>query len=247
MAAARKPASRRPAPKSKPRARAQRSAVPAMRMPLLGQRQLDLIGLGLVALGVFLAFPVYLRWDGGAAGHAATQGIAYLVGEVGYAVPAAVVLGGAILVLRPVLPAVRPFRAGALCLFAALTLAFAAGTFGLGPPGQRSGYWDAPFFEARGGIAGDALLYAVAPAFSTIGAHILAVFLFVAAVLLLTGATVSGVVRATGSTLSDTTRALGRAVPARPVRAPRDEQPLPLVRLDTGITAAQLYGNAPWA
>jgi S-DNA-T family DNA segregation ATPase FtsK/SpoIIIE len=227
MPATRKPASRRPPAKPKPRARARRSAVPAMRVPLLEQRQLDLVGLGLVALGVFLAFPVYLHWAGGAAGHAATRGLAYLVGQVGYAVPAAVVGGGAILVLRPVLPAVRPFRAGALCLFAALTLAFAAGTFGLGPPGQRLQYWNAPFFEARGGIVGEALLYCVATAFSTIGAHILAVFLFVAAVLLLTGATVSGVLRATGSTLSDTTRALGRAVPPRPTRPPREE-PLPL-------------------
>ena len=76
--------------------------------------------------------------------------------------------------LRPVLPAVRPFRAGALCLFAALTLALAAGTFGIGPDGARHGYWNAPFFEPRGGIVGDALLYAVATAVSTIGAHILA-------------------------------------------------------------------------
>jgi S-DNA-T family DNA segregation ATPase FtsK/SpoIIIE len=224
MAAARKPATRRSTAKPKPRARARRSSVRAMRVPLLEQRHLDLIGLGLVALGVFLAFPIYLGWDGGAAGHAATRGIAYVVGQVGYGVPAAVVAGGAILVLRPVLPAVRPFRAGALCLFAALTLALAAGTFGIGPPGQRFDYFNAPFFEARGGIAGDALLYAVATAFSTIGAHILAVFLFLAGVLLLTGATVSGVLRATGSTLADTTRTLGRVVPARPVRAPREER-----------------------
>jgi S-DNA-T family DNA segregation ATPase FtsK/SpoIIIE len=226
MAAARKPASRRSTAKPKPRARARRSSVRAMRVPLLEQRHLDLIGLGLVALGVFLVFPIYLDWDGGAAGHAATRAIAYLVGQVGYGVPVAVAGGGAILVLRPVLPAVRPFRAGAICLFAALTLALAAGTFGIGPPGQRSEYWNAPFFEARGGIAGDALLYVVASAFSTIGAHILAVFLFIAGVLLLTGATVSGILRATGSTLSDTTRALGRAVPARPPRVPR-ERPLP--------------------
>jgi S-DNA-T family DNA segregation ATPase FtsK/SpoIIIE len=227
MAAARKPATRRSTAQSKPRARARRSSLSAMRVPLLAQRHLDLIGLGLVALGVFLVFPIYLDWDGGAAGHAATRGIAYLVGQVGYAVPAAIVCGGVILVLRPVLPAVRPFRAGAICLFAALTLALAAGTFGLGPPGQRFGYWNAPFFEARGGIAGDALLYVTATAFSTIGAHILAVFLFIAGVLLLTGATISGVLRATGSSLADTTRVLSRAMPARPVRAPREPRPVP--------------------
>jgi S-DNA-T family DNA segregation ATPase FtsK/SpoIIIE len=227
MATARKPAaSRRSAAKPKPRARARRASLSAMRVPRLEQRHLDLIGLGFVALGVFLAFPIYLDWDGGAAGQAATRAIVYCVGQVGYGVPVAVAAGGAILVLRPVLPAVRPFRAGALCLFAALTLALAAGTFGLGPPGQRAGYWDAPFFEARGGIVGDALLYATATAFSTIGAHILAVFLFVAGVLLLTGASVAGVLRATGSGLVDTTRALGRAVPARRT-TPAAESPPP--------------------
>jgi tRNA(Arg) A34 adenosine deaminase TadA len=31
------------------------------------------------------------------------------------------------------------------------------------------------------------------------------------------------------------------------LRMPLQPPPLPLVRLDTGITAAQLYGDAPWA
>src|SRR4051794_23413139 len=102
MAAARKPASSRSKPKPKPkgkpppRARARRSPVDAMKVPLLEQRHLDLVGLGLVAIGVFLAFPVYFDWDGGAAGQAATDGLAYLVGEVALAVPVAVILGGAL-------------------------------------------------------------------------------------------------------------------------------------------------------
>ncbi len=214
MASARKPASTK-SKTAKPKPRAKRAPVSAMHVPLLEQRHLDLIGLGLVAVGVFLAFPVYFGFDGGAAGHAATDGLAYLVGQVALGVPVAIVLGGALFVLRPVLPAVRPFRAGALCLFLAFTLALAAGTFGLGPPGVRDGYWNEWFFRPRGGIVGDALLYVTATAVSTIGAHILAVFLFVAAVLLLTGASVAGLLRATSSGLADTTRALGRAVPAR--------------------------------
>ncbi len=219
MAAARKPAPRRSPAKSKPRARARRSSLGALGLPALEQRHVDLIGLALVAVGVFLAFPLYLGWDGGAAGQAASEGLAYAVGQVAYAVPVAIVAAGAILVLRPVLPAVRPFRSGALCLFGALTLMLAAGTFGIGPTGVRHGYWDAPFFEARGGIVGDALLYVVATAASTIGAHIVALFLLVAGVLLLTGASVAGVLRATGSGLADTTRAIGRAVPV-PARRP---------------------------
>ncbi|MEJ7824750.1 MAG: DNA translocase FtsK [Solirubrobacteraceae bacterium] len=228
MAAARKPASKRSSAKAKPRARARRSSIDVLSIPLLEQRHLDLIGLGLVAIGIFLAFPVYLGWDGGVAGQAATDGLAYLVGEVALGVPVAIVVAGALFVLRPVLPAVRPFRSGALCLFAALTLALAAGTFGIGPPGTRSEYFDAPFFQLRGGIAGDALLYATATALSTIGSHIVAVFLFVAGVLLLTGASVAGVLRATGAGLADTTRALGRAVPARRPRAEQAEDDLPI-------------------
>ena len=219
MPAARKPAPRRQPAKRKPRARARRSSLGALGLPALEQRHMDLIGLALVALGVFLAFPLYLGWDGGAAGHAAKDGLTYAVGQVCYGVPVAIVAAGTILVLRPVLPAVRPFRSGALCLFAALTLMLAAGTFGLGPDGARTGYWNVPFFEQRGGIAGDALLYGVATAFSTIGAHILAVFLLVAGILLLTGASVAGVLRATGSGLVDTTRAIGRTVPVRPRRS----------------------------
>ena len=227
MAPARKPASRRQPAKpsakpsaAKPRPRAQRSSLGALGLPVLEQRHLDLIGLGLVAIGVFLAFPLYLGWDGGAAGQAATRGLAYAVGQVAYAAPAAIVATGALFVLRPVLPTLRPFRAGGLCLFAALTLMLAAGTFGIGPEGVRRGYWDAPFFEPRGGIVGDALLWTVATAVSTIGAHILALFLLVAGVLLVTGASVAGVLRATGSGLADTTRAIGRVVP-KPARRPR--------------------------
>ena len=233
MAAARKPASRRPsAPPSaksskasarpRARARAQRSSLGVLGLPALEQRHRDLIGLALVALGVFLAFPLYLRWDGGAAGHAATDGLAYAVGQVAYAVPVAIVAAGALFVLRPVLPTMRPFRAGAVCLFAALTLMLAAGTFGIGPDGVRDGYWNAPFFEDRGGIAGEALLWAVASAVSTIGAHILAIFLLIAGVLLLTGASVAGILQATGSGLADTTRAITRVVPAPRRRAPRE-------------------------
>ena len=60
-----------PARKSAKKASAHRSSLPwPPRLPVLEQRDLDLIGLGLVAVGVFLAFPLYLHWDGGEAGQA---------------------------------------------------------------------------------------------------------------------------------------------------------------------------------
>src|SRR3954453_16190564 len=95
--------------------------------------------------------------------------------------------------MRPVLPAVRPFRAGALCLILSALLLFGAG----GEP-VRGG----------GGVAGRALHDAAAKGFSAVGASIIAIFLATAGVLLLTGASVAGVLRATHSHVTETTRGL---------------------------------------
>jgi S-DNA-T family DNA segregation ATPase FtsK/SpoIIIE len=203
------PPARKPPSKKAARARARRSVAPwRPRLPVLEQRHLDLFGLGLVATGVFLAFPLYLGWDGGTAGEALVAGLRDVLGAVAYASPAALVAAGAVLVLRPVLPSVRPFRAGAVCLLAASTLALAAGTFGLGPQGGHGAFWVLDAMRERGGAVGEGLYYASSHLFSDVGAHIIAVFLFLAGVLLLTGASVAGVLRATSATVADTTRAL---------------------------------------
>jgi S-DNA-T family DNA segregation ATPase FtsK/SpoIIIE len=192
-------------PTRKPARRARRPASP-WRLPQLEQRQLDLIGLGLVALGLFFAFLVYFGWDGGRAGSQAVEGMRWLLGAGHYLVPIALAAAGAILMLRPVLPAVRPFRSGAVCVFAAVTLGLAAGT--VGPGGHRPGWWDAAWVKSRGGMVGEALDWAVTTLAGSVGAHILAVFLFVAGALLLTGASVAGVIKATTDSVSSTTRAL---------------------------------------
>src|SRR5262245_15910328 len=121
-----------PSRKTKPRAR-RAAPVSWPSLPQLDQRQLDLLGLALVAAGIFFGCLIYLSWDGGAGGSRAVDGLRDLVGAVHYVVPVAFVTAGALVVLRPMLPAVRPFRAGGACLFAGLTLGLAAGTFGLGP------------------------------------------------------------------------------------------------------------------
>jgi DNA segregation ATPase FtsK/SpoIIIE, S-DNA-T family len=189
--------------KTRSKARARRSPVPwPPRLPVLEQRHLDLIGLGLVAVGVFLAFPLYLRWEGGEAGQAIVDGLTWGIGRVAWATPVALVAAGVLLVMRPALPAgVRPFRAGALCLLAAACLGLAVGTLGFGPGDG------APVAE-RGGHLGQVMADGSTRLFSEVGAHILAVFLFCAALLLLTGATVAGVLRATGEQVVETARTL---------------------------------------
>jgi S-DNA-T family DNA segregation ATPase FtsK/SpoIIIE len=236
-----RPTSKRPA-KAAPRRRARRSSGVALRLPVLEQRHLDVIGLGMVAVAVFLVFPLWLSWEAGAAGDAVTDALKLVVGEVAYAVPIVLAVVGALVVLRPVLPAIRPLRTGALCMFGAVTLALAAGTFGLGPGGDSPGFWNRPWMEEHGGVVGEALLYGSTKAVGTVGAHILAVFLFVAGAILLTGASIAGVIRATHSGVADTTRALRTAVPAR---QPRPEPLMPPEPADEEVHVTQTMVRAP--
>src|SRR5215210_1911815 len=210
MPPARRRTKPKPKPKAKPRARRSR---PSWRgsLPVLEQRHYDVIGLGLVAAAIFLAFVVYLRWDGGQAGDGAVEGLRVLFGAVHYIVPAALMAAGAIMVLRPVLPAIRPFKAGAVCLFAALTLGLAAGTLGLGPGGGAP-TWEPAWVKPRGGMVGEGLYWLTSTLLGDLGAHTIALFLFTAAVLLLTGASVAGVVKATSDSISTTTREVRTAV-----------------------------------
>ena len=71
------------------------------------------------------------------------DGILVLFGDAGYLAPIALFAAGAVVMLRPMLPAVRPWGVGALCLGAALTLGLAAGSLGLGPGETRraTGSW----------------------------------------------------------------------------------------------------------
>src|SRR5205807_3617608 len=64
----------------------------------LEQRHLDLAGLGMVALAAFFAFVLYFGWDGGKVGSALAVALRFLLGEVAYVVPIALLASGAILV-----------------------------------------------------------------------------------------------------------------------------------------------------
>src|SRR3954467_7476969 len=158
-------------PASKPAARRARRSAPSFHLPTLEQRQLDLIGLGLVALALFFGFLVYAGWDGGRAGSEAVEGLRWLLGAAHYLVPVSLAAAGAILMLRPVLPAVRPFRSGAICVFLAVTLGLSNGT--IGPGGDRPEWWDAHWVKTRGGMLGESLDWGVETLMGSVGAHIL--------------------------------------------------------------------------
>jgi S-DNA-T family DNA segregation ATPase FtsK/SpoIIIE len=227
-AAKRKPPARRGA-SSRTRAR-RSSATWAPRVPVIEQRHLDLFGLALVACGVFLAFPLYAGWDGGRAGDGVVDGLALLIGQLRYVAPIGVICAGAVIVLRPVLPSVRPFKSGGICFTLALALMFSAGTLGLGPGTIRHGYWDQDFIRERGGYLGESLFYVGHTLIGSIGTHIFALFLMLAGVLLLTGASLAGILKATGGTVAESTRALRAARPEpaadpEPIKATRTRKP----------------------
>jgi DNA segregation ATPase FtsK/SpoIIIE, S-DNA-T family len=172
--------------------------MPVLELPQLEQREWDLIGLALVGFAAFFASVFYLGWSGGEVGEAFADAIRYVFGEVGYAAPLALFAAGALIMLGPVLPAVRPVKTGAVCLLCALCLGFAAGSLGLGPGDTpRDGFLDPAYLREHGGLFGESLYRAVSTLFSDVGAHLLFVFLLLAGVLLLTGASVAGVLTST--------------------------------------------------
>jgi S-DNA-T family DNA segregation ATPase FtsK/SpoIIIE len=240
MAAARPQKKRtKKAPRKAARKRAKRSLLasrPSFSPADLAPHQIDIIGLALIAVGIFLAGVAYLHWAGGTLGDGAIRATKFVLGKLGYTIPAGLVGGGALVLIRELRPPGRPLRTGTLCLTAALTLALASGTLGIGPgrlPDAQ--FWHAAGFESRGGIIGQTELWVASHLLSFTGADILAGFLLIAGLILVTGATIASAVRITGTRVADTGRVLRRStgdfaatVTRRPLEDRAESEPDPL-------------------
>jgi S-DNA-T family DNA segregation ATPase FtsK/SpoIIIE len=225
-APARKSAPRR---RTRPKGRRGGSAINAFglpRLPVLEQRQRDILGLAVIALGVFLGFVLYGSGSpapGGRAGHALAVASGWALGRARVLAPVALVVGGGALLLRPVLPAVRPLRTGAACVFAGVTLALAAGALGLAPgAGSDGDAWSSAHLQSHGGLLGEALYRLFDPLVQGLGIAVIVTFLMAAGVILLTGASLAALLRATGNGLRDTTNMM-RRIGAAPQPGPRRE------------------------
>jgi DNA segregation ATPase FtsK/SpoIIIE, S-DNA-T family len=162
----------------------------------------ELIGLGLTAVGLFLATLVYLGWEGGRAGGSILDGIWAVVGDAGYLLPAVLVVVGGLMLGRSRLVAVHPFRWGLACLSLGLFLLLAD----------------------SGGYVGTVLDEVVGTLIGRIGAVIAGIALSIAGVLLLSGASVGALIRDSGPAVRRARTAARRTFE----RAPRlDEEPLP--------------------
>src|SRR4051795_8646522 len=203
-------------PARKPPTMAERMRVP--RVPELDQHQADVVGIGLVLASVLFAFVFYFGWDGGKVGYGVAEGLRWLFGGVAYLTPVVLFATGTLLVMRPLLPTVRPFKSGGICLVTALMLGLAAGTFGLGPdhPLRDGAFGQPAFFKVHGGLIGESLYWLTSTLFSRVGSHLIFVFLMLLSLLLLPGPSISSLIAATR-------RRPGPEPKSKAVRAPEVE------------------------
>jgi S-DNA-T family DNA segregation ATPase FtsK/SpoIIIE len=170
------------------------------------EQHLELIGLGLVALGVFLASILYLGWSGGMVGGWIGDGFTGAIGTAAYVAPVAAVGVGALMVARSALIDVSPFRTGLI-----------VASFGL----------LATLGEAHGGALGRGLGKLFGMLVGATGTTIVGIFGLVIGTLLLSGASAGALVRRSGHAVR---RAHSRARRASPVR---DLEPAPVIPLRT--------------
>jgi len=164
-----------------------------MQPPPVNSPQAGTIGLALLTAGVFLGGVTYLGWSGGIMGRGAVSAARFTVGAVTYALPPLLVAAGALLLapeLRPARPRLAP---GIACLTGAALLIIAAGTGGR-QPAAIYGCWQSGVFDRRAGVLGQVELWVATRLVGSVGAEILAGFLLLTAVILITHRTATELV-----------------------------------------------------
>jgi S-DNA-T family DNA segregation ATPase FtsK/SpoIIIE len=163
----------------------------------------DLLGLGLLAAGLFLAFVIWLEGSGGIVGTTIADWLDALFGSARVGVPVVLLVLGGLMIARASLVDVKPFRTGlVLLVVGALVL--------LG--------------EERGGAFGTASDAAFGRLVGGTGTFILGLFLCWGGALLLTGASLGAILHRSARVARDTAGAARRTVGA--VRVPtRDDLP----------------------
>jgi S-DNA-T family DNA segregation ATPase FtsK/SpoIIIE len=168
------------------------------------EQHLELIGLGLLAVGLFTASILYLGWSGGMVGGGIADGFTALLGAAAYVAPLALLIVGSLMVSRSALVDVRPFRTGLLVT-----------SFGL----------LAALGSANGGLLGDGLQKLFGLLVGSTGTTIIGVLALVVGGLLLSGASAGALVRRSGHAVKRAHSRARRAVPLEHV------EPAPVIPL----------------
>ena len=156
-----------------------------------GHQHPELVGLALLALGVFLGFVVWADWNGGYVGLWIGEGLDALIGSATLGLPVALTIVGALMVARSDLVDVRPFRTGIVVLSCGLMI-----TLG----------------KDEGGYVGTLLGGGLALAIGSTGVAIAGILTLLAGGLLVTGASAGAMLRSSGRAVH---RAARRTIPPR--------------------------------
>src|SRR2546423_202616 len=165
----------------------------------------ELVGLGLLALGVFLASMLYLGWSGGMVGGAIADGFKGAIGAAAYVAPVAFVVIGALMVARSALVDVRPFRTGLIVTAFGLLAALGA---------------------SHGGAIGRGLEQLFGLLVGSTGTLIIGVLALVTGTLLLSGASAGALVRRSGHAVKRAHTRARRALPTEPGARPAPVIPI---------------------
>jgi DNA segregation ATPase FtsK/SpoIIIE, S-DNA-T family len=188
-----------------------------------------MLGFGMLALGVFLAFVLYGGSSGGGVGGALSEALGLCVGAAKVLAPIVLIAGGGTLLAPEAWPLGRSLRAGAICLAAAVTMALAAGTLGVGPgasPERGESSWSGVFLQAHGGAMGEALYKSSHSLVQSVGVDLIIAVLTFTGLTLITGASPAGVLRAAIGRAAALTRTIVAALRAWRARsASRSEIP----------------------
>jgi DNA segregation ATPase FtsK/SpoIIIE, S-DNA-T family len=153
----------------------------------------DLVGLGLLAVGLFLAFVTWLEGNGGIVGTTIAGWLDALLGTARIGVPIVLVVLGALMVARASLVDVKPFRTGLVLGCAGVLILLGA---------ERGGAFGAASDAVFGRLVGGT------------GTFILGLFLVWGGALLLTGASLGALLRHSAHLARDTAGAARRTVTA---------------------------------
>jgi S-DNA-T family DNA segregation ATPase FtsK/SpoIIIE len=197
-----------------------------------------------LALGAFLGCVEFLGWDGGVVGLKVDNLLHLLVGRASVVVPPMLLAAGAMIFVNSPLRHVRPLRLGAGIFCASLTLAMSSD--------------DTIRVERHGGLAGAYLRIGLEGLIGQMGVSILIGLGFLAAVVLVTGASVGVMMRSSGrhvARAAETSARLGGEVARRYRERPSSKPTLVAVPdsrkrgsrkpLDGSQEYADIFGDAP--
>ena len=181
------------APRSRPRtasatyrAKPKESARAERKDPSSRHRR-ELGAIACLAIAVFLAFVLYLGWDGGSLGRWLGEAARWSVGVLAFALPLLLGFLAYLLVVREENRPRRGMTWGVALIVAGVALAAAADAFGIFAGERVHALFRDEYMSAHGGLLGEVQWAVLSPFIGRVGVDVLVVALVLAGILLVTG------------------------------------------------------------